>query len=119
MKLMILALLSLFIPSAIAVPLNRDIMDRLAAQIPIPTTPRQMHKAIERYIATVDMFQKESSKYRLECYKMFSKRRAENESYLLMVYGTTPDRLCDHLSTRLRRGYPVPEVQMILKDIDD
>ena len=119
MKLIIIALLSLYVLNSVASSLNEDVMDRLALQIPVPTTPKQMHEAVERYNATVEMFDIEASKYRIECYRMFANRRGESGSYFLMVHGTTPDKLCEHLASRLRKGYPVPEVQMILKDIDD
>jgi hypothetical protein len=104
---------------AIAGPLNDDVMDQLASQIPIPTTPTQMHKAVIRYTETVEMFEKEAYKYKKECYKVFFRRHANSGSKLIMLHGFTPDQLCAYLSDRLRRGYPVPEVQMILNDIDD
>ena len=117
--IIIVGLLNLFMFNTFAGPLNDDVMDRLAAQIPVPTTPRQMHEAVERYKATVEMFEVEASKYRLECYRMFSSIRSENGGYFLMVHGTTPNKLCDHLSSRLKKGHPVPEVQMLLNDMDD
>ena len=119
MRLIITAILSLYVLNSVAGALNEDVMDRLASQIPVPTTPKQMHEAVERYSATVEMFEVEASKYRVECYRMFSNRRAENGGYFLMVYGTTPNKLCDHLATKIRRGHPVPEIQMILNGIDD
>lgn len=111
----VLSLLSLVASGA----LNKDVMNNLAAQIPVPTTPKQMHEAVERYTSTVLMFEAEAVKYRLRCYKMFFNRSKDTGIEITMIQGTTPDRLCDHLAKKISQGYPVPEVQLLLKDLDD
>ena len=116
----VLSLLSLVASGAF---LNKEVMDRLAAQIPRvstgETTPQDMHEAVKRYKSTVLMFEVEAMKYKIACYRMFFNRSKYTGVEIAMIHGTTPDRLCEHLAKRVQRGYPVPEPQLLLKDIDD
>ena len=117
--IIILLLLMLMSMPKLSAQLNKNVMDELAAQIPIPTTPKEMHEARERYRAAVAMFAAESVKYRLNCYKAFFQKEIETGSETIMIHGVTPDEACAYFSRRIRNGHPVPEIDALVGRTND
>jgi len=117
--IIILLFLMLLSMSSQASPLNPKVMDQLAAQIPIPTTPQEMHQAIARYKDTVEMFATASVEYRLNCYKAFFRKNIEIGDKTIMIHGSTPEALCEYFSGRVRGGYSAPEVDALVRGKND
>jgi hypothetical protein len=111
MKWLLLLLLGGSIANADLAP---RVMDGLALQIPGistgTTTPIQMHEAWRRYEAMVDILTKESFAYRTACYKVLFKHEMNTGKELYMVYGGTPNDVCDYFSRRFKSGYAVPSI---------